>query len=99
MVVHRLPKGAGVSRLYFLNLCCIAGWIIISCSPVMPSFRHAVLLSIKSISVFFVFTEGMDLIIKREPGTVRVVSWNVARFIELKETVTGAVRKDCRCLT
>ena len=45
----------------------------------------AILLSFKSISVFFGFHKPSSFNIIRTPETIRIVSWNVARFIELKE--------------
>jgi endonuclease/exonuclease/phosphatase family metal-dependent hydrolase len=45
----------------------------------------ALLLSIKSISVFFAFHKTRTFNYKKEPGTIRVLTWNVARFIELKK--------------
>lgn len=44
----------------------------------------ALLLGIKSIIVFFAFHNPASFSTKKEQGTIRVVSWNVARFIELK---------------
>ena len=60
------------------------GWLII----LKP--RHALIsgialvLAIKNISVFFAFHKTKTFNYKKEPQTIRVVSWNVARFIELK---------------
>ena len=44
----------------------------------------ALLVGIKSVSVFFAFNRTGIFIYKKEPGTLRIVTWNVARFIELK---------------
>lgn len=43
------------------------------------------LLGFKSISVFFAFNIPRTFEIKKEPDTLRIVSWNVARFIEIKK--------------
>jgi endonuclease/exonuclease/phosphatase family metal-dependent hydrolase len=45
----------------------------------------AILLSIKSITVFFAFHKPSKFNYAKEQGNIRIVSWNVARFIELKE--------------
>lgn len=76
--------GLAFPLLLALNLLYIAGWLIIMRPRYALISGVAVLLSIKSISVFFAFHAGRGFDYKREPGTVRVVSWNVARFIELK---------------
>ena len=44
----------------------------------------AIVMGIKSISVFFSFHNSGSFRYNKEPGTIRVVSWNVARFIEMK---------------
>ena len=45
----------------------------------------ALLLGYKSISVFFGFHFSEKFSYKKEPQVLRVVSWNVARFIEIKK--------------
>lgn len=47
----------------------------------------ALLLGIKSISVFFAFNKPGTFVYKKETGTIRIVTWNVARFIELKRNI------------
>jgi endonuclease/exonuclease/phosphatase family metal-dependent hydrolase len=44
----------------------------------------ALLISLKSISVFFAFHMPTRFVYARQPGSIRVASWNVARFIEMK---------------
>lgn len=44
----------------------------------------ALLIGIKSISVFISFHKPVAFDYSKKTGTLRVVSWNVARFIELK---------------
>lgn len=44
----------------------------------------SLLLSIKSVSVFFAFHPGSGFDYQKKAGSVRVASWNVARFIEMK---------------
>lgn len=85
--------GLAFPFLLFLNLCCIAGWLIILRPRYALLSGVAFLMSIKSISVFFAFHGGNGFDYKREPGTVRVVSWNVARFIELKRNTNRGSQK------
>ncbi|MBI5370752.1 MAG: endonuclease/exonuclease/phosphatase family protein [Sphingobacteriales bacterium] len=62
----------------------LLGWLMI----LRP--RHALisfvalLLGYKSISVFLAFHQPHSFSYTRSPGTIRVLTWNVARFIELK---------------
>jgi endonuclease/exonuclease/phosphatase family metal-dependent hydrolase len=42
------------------------------------------LIGFKSISVFFAFHIAQKFEYKKQPGTIRIASWNVARFIEMK---------------
>jgi endonuclease/exonuclease/phosphatase family metal-dependent hydrolase len=41
------------------------------------------LIGIKSISVFFAFHSTEKFRLEKDPGSIRIVSWNVARFVEL----------------
>src|ERR1043166_1051181 len=45
----------------------------------------AILLGYKSISVFFAFHSPKKFEYKKEPHTIRIITWNVARFIEIKK--------------
>ncbi|MDZ4793587.1 MAG: endonuclease/exonuclease/phosphatase family protein [Bacteroidota bacterium] len=45
----------------------------------------ALILGIKGISVFFAFHTSSKFNYQKSPSTIRVVSWNVAQFIELKK--------------
>ncbi|HEY6503567.1 MAG TPA: endonuclease/exonuclease/phosphatase family protein [Chitinophagaceae bacterium] len=44
----------------------------------------ALVIGLKSISVFFAFNIPKKFNYKKEPGSIRIASWNVARFIEMK---------------
>jgi len=44
----------------------------------------ALLFSYKGISVFFAFHPAENFDYKKQPGSIRIASWNVARFIEMK---------------
>jgi endonuclease/exonuclease/phosphatase family metal-dependent hydrolase len=45
----------------------------------------ALILGIKSISVFFAFHSPEKFNYNKETGTIRIATWNVARFIEIKK--------------
>lgn len=63
----------------------LAGWLIIMRPQYAIISGVALLLSIKSILVSFAFNSPGSFEYKRKPGTIRVVTWNVARFIEIKK--------------
>lgn len=44
----------------------------------------ALVIGLKSILLFFAFHMPKDFTAKKEPGSIRVVTWNVARFLEMK---------------
>ena len=44
----------------------------------------ALLLGYKSISVLFALHFPRKFIAEKDPGTIRIVTWNVARFIEMR---------------
>lgn len=44
----------------------------------------ALVIGLKSILLFFAFHVPKDFSDKKEPGSIRIVSWNVARFLEMK---------------
>jgi endonuclease/exonuclease/phosphatase family metal-dependent hydrolase len=76
--------GLAFPFLLFINLLCIAGWLIIMRPKYALISGIALLFSIKSILDFFAFNNPTPFDYKKSPGTIRVASWNVARFIELK---------------
>jgi endonuclease/exonuclease/phosphatase family metal-dependent hydrolase len=70
--------------LLLLVILFLAAWLIlVKPRRALISFI-ALLIGIKNISVFMAFHAPGFFNYEREPGTVRVVTWNVARFIELK---------------
>lgn len=62
----------------------LAGWLIIARPRFILISGIALLLGFKSISVFFAFHNAAVFNYKKEPQTLRIATWNVARFIELK---------------
>ncbi len=61
------------------------GWLIILKPRYALISTVALLLGFKSIMVFFAFHKTSSFNNKKAPNTIRIVSWNVARFIELKK--------------
>jgi endonuclease/exonuclease/phosphatase family metal-dependent hydrolase len=61
----------------------LIGWLIIK--PRLAIFSAvALLLGFKSISVFFAFHRPGEFNYKKNPNSIRIVTWNVARFVEMK---------------
>ena len=58
-------------------------WLIIKPGLSLISLV-ALVIGLKSISVFFAFNNPGAFNYKKEPGHIRIVTWNVARFIEIK---------------
>lgn len=79
--------------LLFFNLLFIAGWLILMRPRFALISGIALLFCIKNISVLFAFHGGGRFDYSKKPGTVRVVSWNVARFIELKRNNNAGSQK------
>lgn len=60
------------------------GWLIVLKPRLALISGVALLLGIKNISVLLAFHRPKAFVAQKETGTIRVASWNVARFIELK---------------
>ena len=77
--------GLGFPFLLLFVIIFAIGWL----SMLKPKYALisgvALLLGIKSISVFFAFHKTKKFDYTKGPGTIRVVSWNVARFVELRK--------------
>ena len=58
-------------------------WLLVKPRYALISF-FALLLGIPSTGVFFAFNKSQAFKPGKQPGALRVVSWNVARFIEMK---------------
>jgi endonuclease/exonuclease/phosphatase family metal-dependent hydrolase len=70
--------------LLFLLLVFMAAWFIVLKPRIAVISAIALLAGIKSIGVFFAFHAPQAFAYNKKPNTIRVVSWNVARFLELK---------------
>jgi len=67
----------------------LIGWLMLRKPRLALISGVALVLGIKSISVFFAFHNPGSFKYKKDPNTIRVVSWNVARFIELKRNTNA----------
>lgn len=76
--------GLAFPFLLIIVMVFMAGWFIILRPRLAVISGLALLLGIKSISVLIAFHRPGSFEIKKDPKKIRVVSWNVARFIELK---------------
>ena len=76
--------GLGFPIILLILLLTIAGWLILAKPRIALIPGIALLLGYKSILVFFAFHMPGEFHYKKDPGTLRVVSWNVARFVEMK---------------
>jgi len=76
--------GLGFPFLLLLVIFFAIGWLIILRPRYALISAVALLLGFQSISVFFAFHRTKAFVYKKDPQTIRVVSWNVARFVELK---------------
>ena len=74
----------GFPFLLLLVLFFLIGWLIILKPKLSLISAVALLLGIKSIIVFFAFHPHGAFNYAKSPQTIRIVSWNVARFVELK---------------
>ena len=75
--------GLAFPFLLVIVIAYLIAWLFLKKKYALISFG-ALLLGIKSILVFASFHRPATFQYKKEPGTIRVVSWNVARFIEMK---------------
>ena len=63
----------------------LAGWLILLRPKHALISGVALLFSIKSIIVFFAFHRPVAFNYTKDKHTLRIASWNVARFVELKQ--------------
>jgi endonuclease/exonuclease/phosphatase family metal-dependent hydrolase len=75
--------GLGFPFLLLVVIFFLVGWLIIKRKLALIS-AIALLIGFKSISVFYAFHRPGTFSYKKEPNSIRIVSWNVARFVEMK---------------
>ncbi len=76
--------GLAFPFLLLLVLFFLAGWLIMLKPKLALISGVAFLFSIKSLLVFFAFNRPGTFNYTKDPKSIRVATWNVARFIELK---------------
>ena len=75
--------GIGFPFLVIAAIAFMIGWLFVKRKLALLS-AIALLIGIKSISVFFAFNIAKKFTAKKESGSIRIATWNVARFIEMK---------------
>lgn len=75
--------GLAFPFLLLIVIAYLVAWLFLKPRYALIS-AGALVLGIKSISVFLAFHKPSSFRLEKEPGTLRVLSWNVARFIEMK---------------
>jgi endonuclease/exonuclease/phosphatase family metal-dependent hydrolase len=76
--------GLGFPFLLLLVIFFLAGWLIMLKPKLALISGIPLLLSIKSIGVFFAFHRPGTFSYTKAPNSIRIATWNVARFLELK---------------
>jgi endonuclease/exonuclease/phosphatase family metal-dependent hydrolase len=69
--------------LLLLVICFLLGWLFLLKFKLTLISIVALALGYQSIAVFIAFNAPSEFVVKKKKETIRVVSWNVARFIEL----------------
>ena len=90
--------GLAFPFLLFFVILFLVAWLILLKPRYSIISGIALLLGIKSMLVFFAFHTPHAFSYKKEPGTLRIVSWNVARFIELKRNTNAGSEKRLKML-
>jgi endonuclease/exonuclease/phosphatase family metal-dependent hydrolase len=75
--------GLGFPILLILVLVFLFSWLVMKPRYALIS-AFALIMGIQSIRVFFAINNPGAFHFKKDPGTIRIVSWNVARFVEMK---------------
>ena len=75
--------GLGFPFLLILVIIFMFWWLFVKRRFALIS-AVALLIGIKSISVFFAFHSNSSTLSIKKPGQIRIATWNVARFIEMK---------------
>jgi endonuclease/exonuclease/phosphatase family metal-dependent hydrolase len=90
--------GLGFPLLLVLNILCVIGWLILMKPRLALLSAIALLFGIKGMGVFFAFNNPGSFNYKKDPATIRVLTWNVARFIELKKNNNKGSQKRLKML-
>jgi endonuclease/exonuclease/phosphatase family metal-dependent hydrolase len=81
----------GLAFPFLLILVILSGiaWLVVLKPKFALISMIALLAGIKSISVFFALHSSSTFNFKKDPKHLRVVSWNVARFVELRKNANA----------
>lgn len=85
--------GLAFPFLLIIVVAYLVGWLILLKPRYTLLSVVGLLFGIKSISIFFAFHASSSFNVQRTPGTIRIVSWNVARFVELKQNTNKGSQK------
>lgn len=77
--------GLAFPFLLFLVVVYLVGWLILLKARLALLSFFALLIGFQSISVFMGFHVSHSFNPVKDSGSIRILSWNVARFIELKQ--------------
>lgn len=75
--------GLAFPFLLFLVILFMIWWLFIKAKYALLS-AIALLIGIRSLLVFFAFHASATFTAEKKPGALRIATWNVARFIEMK---------------
>src|SRR5215831_15517080 len=75
--------GIGFPFLLIVSLLFLIGWLFVKKKYALIS-AAGLMIAFKSIMVLFAFHLPEEFNYTKQPGTIRIASWNVARFIEMK---------------
>src|SRR3954467_14600284 len=89
--------GLGFAILFLLLVVFLFFWAIVAPRYIFLSLV-VLALGYKSIAVFFAANPPTTFNYQKKPGTIRVLSWNVARFLELKRNNNPASQKRTKML-
>lgn len=89
--------GLGFAALFLLLVLFIFFWAIVAPRYIFLSLL-VLALGYKSIAVFFAANAPTTFHYQKTPHTIRIVSWNVARFLELKRNSNPASLKRLKML-
>lgn len=84
--------GLGFAALFLFLVVFLFFWAVVSPRYIFLSLI-TLALGYKSIAVFFAANPPTTFRYQKQPGTLRVLSWNVARFLELKRNNNPASQK------
>ncbi len=89
--------GLAFPFLLIINIGFIIGWLFIKKKYSLIS-SGALLLAFKSVMVFFAFNGSSSFVEEKKPDNIRIATWNVARFIEMRRNFNEGSRTRLRMM-